>query len=231
MTPNELKQKQITINNEITSYSKNNHEFHDPIFDGVVNEELFLSSKTKPKILWILKEPWEKLEENEKGGGWDLVKDLLKDGWHSNKGSYAIMAYVSYSVFNDFKKYSNISYLTQDSRVGDSLKYIAYINIKKFPGSTSSNKNEISEYFYKYKDILIKQIKIINPDIIIGGNTLPFFYDYLEIENDYFNKEISSAWYFKKNNRLYVHAYHPAQISIPKEKYVDDIVEIIKLYY
>jgi len=229
ITASELHLKQIEINNEIMERAKKLNKFHEPLFDGVVNEELFL--KGKPKILWILKEPWEYPENGESGGGWDLVKDLLHEGWHSNKGSYAIMAYISYSILNDFKKYSNISYVSEDPNVGNSMKYISYINVKKFPGSTSSNMNEISQYYLEFKDILIQQIDLINPDIVIGGNTLHLFFDDLKLKADNFNKETWSAWWYKNNNRFYIHSYHPNQRTITNEKYVDDMVSVVKNNY
>lgn len=229
ITSDELHLKQIEINNEITERAQKLNKFHEPLFDGVVNEELFLNGK--PKILWILKEPWEKLENGQSGGGWDLVKKLLHEGWHSNKGSYAIMAYVSYSILNGFKKYSDIPYVSEDANVGNSMKYISYINVKKFPGSTTSNMDEISEYYLEFKDILVKQIDLINPDIVIGGNTLQLFFDDLKLKADNFNKETWSAWWYKNNNRLYIHSYHPNQRTITNEKYVDDMVSVVKNNY
>ena len=48
---------------------------NDPITDGVVHEARYLDCF--PKILWILKEPWEVGIEETGGGGWSVTKDLI----------------------------------------------------------------------------------------------------------------------------------------------------------
>ena len=67
--------------------AETNSEFHKPIFDGVVDESRF--SAASIKILWVLKEPWEKLPNGIRGGGWSVTRDLLLNGdFKNNKGTY-----------------------------------------------------------------------------------------------------------------------------------------------
>ena len=50
-----------------------------PIYDGVVDAEAYLAAK--PKIMWILKEPYDDFDAEgmPAGGGWTICKD-----WYSH---------------------------------------------------------------------------------------------------------------------------------------------------
>lgn len=223
---NQLEALETEVEADLNTIGESGPSGSEPITDGVVDIDRFLAAC--PKMLWILKEPWEDLKDGEAGGGWSVTKDLLGKGKVGNKGTYAPMAYVSFSVFNGFPKWIDISYVTKDPRVVDSLKSIAYINVKKFPGKTTSNGKEIEQYYQKFRHLLLRQIEVINPDIIIGGRVLPLFMEDLGLcQADFVSG--GSAGYCVKNQRLYISAYHPSQWSaVTKEVYVDDIVDIIK---
>lgn len=226
MTKEHLEALETDVKAELLNLAKQQQIVHDPITDGVVDIDCYLAAS--PKILWILKEPWETLKDGEAGGGWSVTKDLLGAGRVDNKGTYAPMAYVTYSIFNGFPKWNDISYVTKDPRVADSLKNIAYINVKKFPGKTTSNTAEIEKYYEKFRPLLLHQIQVINPDIIIGGRVLPLFLnDFGLCHTDFASG--GHASYCVRNQKLYISAYHPGQWSaVRKDVYVDEIVSIIK---
>lgn len=197
----------------------------EPITDGVVDVSRYAVSS--PKMLWILKEPWEIRENNEALGGWSLTQELLAKGRVDNKGAFAPMAYVTYSVFNNYLPWSEIPYVSKDAKVRESLLSIAYINVKKFPGKKRSYNPEIAEYYGKYKGVLLNQITGINPEIIIGGSTLHLFFSDLGLQKTMF-RSAGSASFCIHDGRLYIAAYHPSQRTIGKAKYVDDITTVIK---
>src|ERR1700733_7592250 len=98
---------------------------HDPITDGVIDIDRYLSSS--PKMLWILKEPWDDVKDGKTSGGWSvtqLVEDKIDDGQIGNKGLYARMANVTYSVFNDYAGWKDIDWVTDDPMVGETLRSI-----------------------------------------------------------------------------------------------------------
>ena len=199
----------------------------DPITDGVVDNDRYLAAC--PKILWILKEPYDDcINGVPAGGGWSVTKDLLAKGRVGNKGTYAPMAYITYSVFNGFPKYNEISYVTENPQVADSLKNIAYINVNKMPALQTSGGTDFASIYRQNQLILRKQIEGMKPDIIIGGRVLPLFLkDFGLCQADFISG--GSAGYCVRNQRLYISAYHPGQWSaVAKEVYVDDIVSIIK---
>ena len=112
MSKERLEALETEVNAELKKMAESEGSRHDPITDGVVDIDRYLASS--PKMLWILKEPWEKLEEGEGGGGWSVTQDLIAKGRIGNRGTYAPMAYVTYSVFNNYAPYDDIPYVTND---------------------------------------------------------------------------------------------------------------------
>ena len=232
MSQKTLQALEQEVNAELTRMAQAEGSPHSPITDGVVDEARYLTSSHK--ILWILKEPWEQLREGEAGGGWSVTKGLIPrkiaEGTIGDKGLYANMAYVSYSVFNNCRKWETIPYVSNAPEVGDSLRSIAYINVNKAPGNKTSYKPHIESCYRRNKTILKRQIDIINPDIVIAGNILYLFYAALGLKAQELVSEGSVKW-CKKDGRLYINAYHPSYWRIGRAKYVDDIVAVIRNHW
>lgn len=200
----------------------------DPITDGVVDIDLYLASQ--PKIMWILKEPPGDIEDGRLCGGWSMTKHVLAAGKFGNKPPFAPIAYVTYAVFNQYPKWSQMKYVSEDPKVRESVKRIAYINISKMPALQTSGGTDFSIHYRQNRHLLCKQIDGIKPDVIIGGNTLPFFFSDLQLDASRFTKQ-GSASFCVQDSRLYIDAYHPSQWNVvDKEDYIDDIVAIIKTH-
>ena len=113
----------------------------------------------------------------------------------------------------------------------EALKSIAYINVKKLPGHKSSYYKTIHNAYDKHKDILLKQIEYINPDIIIGGSTLGLFINDLGLSRkDIVNHR--GLNYFLKDNKIFIEAYHPAQrpssTGVTPQMYCDSIITAVQ---
>jgi hypothetical protein len=202
---------------------------HDPIYDGVVDVDFYLDSH--PKILWILKEPWEPLAENEAGGGWSLTKHLIPKRITEQNvvgiPTYRKMAYVSFAVFDGFKNFSDFHSVRKSPQVGESLKKIAYINVKKYPGKSVSYYDDIEFHCRRNHDLLQMQIAALKPDVIIAGAILHLFYNDFGITR----QDLTSAGtcaFISRNGRLYINAYHPSYWGCDDATYVDDVVTVIK---
>lgn len=207
----------------------------DPIIDGIVDIEKFQA--TSPKILWILKEPYDDEEDGfASGGGWHFSKDFLaKDDFYTRMGrsraTWHPIIYVSYGIINNFVKYGSMDYIRDDLTMADVIKQIAVINVKKLPGFTRTyDFSPIADAYQKNRTLLHKQIEQYNPDIVIGASTMRLFYDELGIKQDDIVKN-GSIDYSIKNNRLYIDAYHPGQTQITRDKYVDDIIITTENYW
>jgi len=193
--------------------------------DGIIDVERYI--KSKYKILWILKEPVG-------GGNYNLAR-----------------GYAEFTM-NDMKKLGvarrvmKISHklLSEKEMALEAFKSIAYINIKKIPGKSSteggSNDNEIQEAYNKYQYIIDEQITTYNPDIIICGNTLRFFSQKESIlkrpieRKISFNNDPKSIWcYYPLKDKLYINITHPGNPKLQKEtnefwnEYVKNIINAV----
>jgi hypothetical protein len=209
------------------------------IQDGIIDPKLYFLAKFK--ILWILKEAYDPEYKDGRGGWWDF-REVIRNKNTINDFSGAVnmyknIIYVSWGILNNFENWANINDVKDDPSMLSAIKSVAYININKFPGSTSSDPQKIKGYYEKYKHILLKQIECYNPDIIIGGNTLQHFYSDLGNPITINNNSVN---YFVLSNRLYIDAYHPTLRGIPNylvdesdawdkaEMYYNDIIKSVK---
>lgn len=231
MTSTDIKNELEKLNSEIYHIYEQHYKDElpeaEPITDGIIDIDLFL--QTKIKILWILKEPYDEGTKRA-GGGWDLPYELKDKNWlgRITHPSMNVMAYASYAILRDLP-WSEMSWVNEDNNVvNNSLQEIAWINISKMPGYTRSTDTFIGKQYPIWKSLLLKQIEIINPQIIIFGNTFKHFQN--DIEHTVFPskvlKEGGRIKGFVGSNRLYIDTYHPAQSIITKEEYVDGIRDI-----
>jgi len=227
---NALKNSIAQINQEIRDTIITNESDLIVITDGVFDPDRYCKSKFK--ILWILKEPYDQIDDGKPwGGGWDLPENILKKSLPIDflkiKNTFWPMIYSTYSILNNFPSWDDMPDIEDDISLIEVFKSSGYINVKKLPGHTRSNEQEIDEYYNRYQKILHKQLNIMNPDIIIGGNVLPLFFDYFKIDKQNLNKK-ASCGYLMKDNKIYIDAYHPAQTQVKRDIYCNDIISAIK---
>lgn len=206
-----------------------------PILDGVFDPEKYLSAKYK--ILWILKEPYDEFDDDGVpfGGGWHLKDAILPkqkfQEFTGGRKTFEPMIYASWGILNNFCLWDDMNDVSKDPTMLEALKSIAYINVKKLPGHKASYYKTINDTYAKHKDILLKQIEYINPDIIIGGATLGLFINDLGLSR----KDIirhKGLNYFIKDNKIFIEAYHPAQrtssTGVTQQMYCDGIITAVQ---
>jgi hypothetical protein len=229
MNRKQLEALEEEINREVCRMAASETPKRRPLTDGVVDIDRYLASS--PRMLWILKEPWDPYAEGDKAGGWsltrELIPELISEGKIGSSPTYRKMAYVTFPVRNNFRSYSDIPYASEDPRVGESLKSIAYINVNKCPGTPRSDPASIAASFHRNRDILGRQVAIINPEVIIAGNILHLFYEDFDLHSEDL-KCASSVGFCRRDGRLYVNAYHPAYWGCAEERYVNDLVAAIR---
>lgn len=203
------------------------------IVDGVINYEKFFNLKDKPKILWILKEANSPEDE-----AWDYQSLLRIDNLKSKQELLSIISikrviYTSYGLLNGFKQWADFPNI-KNEEVYSSAEEIAYININKMPAGSTSDDNLIYSAYERYKDVISKQIKVYDPDILIFGNTLKYLFDDLDLNNNekkYYDEKTGNTTYFKKNNKLYIHAWHPGKWTTKEEVYCNEIINTAKKWW
>ena len=151
----------------------------EPIYDGVVDAAGYLAAK--PKVLWILKEPYDDfdVEGMPTGGGWTMFKDFgegdtLAKAMNRN-AALRNVAYASYAILNGIGSYAELPWITdKPTEYEKAIKSIAYCNIGKMPGDTTTSDAHLAKLYQDWKDILFEQIDLYDPDVIIvcGTDTL-----------------------------------------------------------
>jgi hypothetical protein len=205
----------------------------EPIIDGIVHLKLFNNSKYK--ILWILKEPYDdQIDGVASGGGWHFNKFLYPDNFYTRMGrsrnTWHPIIYVCYGILNELWEYNWMDWIRDDRSMAEIVREIAVINVKKLPGLTRTNDySRITDAYALHKNILLKQIEVYNPDIIIGGFTLPLFYNDLGITGELI-KNNGSVDYAILNSKIFIDAYHPGQSEVTRDTYVNDILSAVRTW-
>lgn len=176
------------------------------IEDGIINPEIWKDKTSGKHILFILKEAyggegdWSLSEEVKKNAPWSAVWNRIVE-W-----TYGI----SLTTVNTIARYepSKISL----EKPNPWLNQIAVLNIKKSGGKSQSYYGEIAAYADYDSAEIIRQIEIINPDIIVCGAT---FGDVNRIMGNPCQKGECDNWYYYSDaignrERLFIDYYHPA---------------------
>ncbi|NCA22374.1 MAG: hypothetical protein EBS86_14715, partial [Crocinitomicaceae bacterium] len=183
------------------------------IYDGVMKPELYFNSPIR--LAWMLKEPYD--EENGTGGGYDYF-DMFKEGEdlylykfkEQHKVTWHPMIYISHSIHNNFQKWEEMDYIRDNHGMCDVVRKVAFINSQKLPSKnfTHTDSAHLWESIEKNSDLLERQIKMLNPNVLIFGNTIQLYERLLNIEVGQFTKS-GSCSYLIKDGKLYISAYHP----------------------
>ena len=186
--------------------------------DGIINENEF--KKSSQKVLILTKEPNYPPEEVKTESKHDY-----RSWWSNEDGLYDRFTYRvaewAHGILNEFPKYDDIWPVTAKnkydcSRVLKALASIAFVNIKKSGGKGSSNQADINQYLKDHKDLILRQIEIIQPDIIVQGltwdSTVKGLYGELNWHKTGYTIEVARFRY-KKINAKIIDFYHPSTRS------------------
>jgi hypothetical protein len=204
------------------------------ITDGVMHPDIYFQKDIR--LAWMLKEPYD--EEGGKGGGWSYFnmfpedKDLYLEQFRKgHKTTWHPIIYISYGIHNDFRSWKDMDYIRIDHAMCDVVRYCAFINSQKLPskGVTITNFNDLHASISKHSELLLKQIELLNPNVFIYGNTFHLYRPLLGLSKvELLN--FKTCMYMVVNNQLHIDAYHPAQKTVKRENYVDDIISLVKLW-
>lgn len=202
-----------------------------PIVDGVIDPESYLNSEIK--IAWVLKEPYDDFDENGApyGGGWDMRSIYFKTEkvYDNIKQNHTLntMAYTTYGLQKN-KIYEEIPWIEEEPAVGNSLRSIVHMNINKFPGNTTTLWNKLYSYYDYWRPVLLFQLLVYKPQIVIFGNVMDLFSTDLNLTDIIQHDKEKNLGFAIKDGCIYINAYHPAQITIKKDVYIDDIIQLVR---
>lgn len=203
-----------------------------PIYDGVMNPQLY--AEAKPRIAWVLKEPYDEVDADGTpiGGDWPLSAIYDTENVYDNiKRNLTLntMSYVTYGIMNNLE-YADMPWIYEDPAVANSLKSIVHINISKFPAKTYTSMGNLAAYYETWRPILLFQLKVYKPQVVIFGNVMPYFQKDLGLEEIMKSDDDRMVNYAVKDNCLYIDAWHPClrgKSDAYKEKYVNGIVKTV----
>ena len=175
----------------------------EPVFDGIFDAHKYANAGYK--ILFISKEPNN-----------TVSKDYKKLKTQQNNEFWIPIKYITYGIFN--KKYDWKEFpAPQNKDVENILFSTAFINVIKFPSasfaeretlgtSPSTAPEAMTEVYGKFRDILEKQIEVINPDIIICLGTFTVMQESL-INGSYAVKQKGYRNRYSTKDRLILDCY------------------------
>ena len=186
------------INEQNKVFEKHRKKYDEFCEDGIVSGLDYIMSNYK--ICYILKETNSKT-------GFDLAK-FVREGccgatWNN------ISRWTAGLVFN--KEFDDVSSINKDDRI-KYLASIAAINLKKTPGSASSNNKVIRQFARDDKAYIIDELKVIDPEIIICCGTGDIFIEEIldKKSSDFKNVENNDdLFYYWHNDKLIVKYRHP----------------------
>ena len=203
----------------------------EPLPDGVFNIEGYC--KSSPRIMWILKQPYDDMKDGKPfGGGWEVCSAFNNDDVFKNKTwqpiIYSLFGIRNHKLYGD----SDVPYIYDDKSMVDLLKDIAYINIDKMPGYRTTSDAELAEAYEQWKDIVEEQIRLYDPQVICFANTMWLFKKDWGIDENTKHEAIPLGndkymFVFRKDGRLCLDTYHPAQRVVARESYVDAIIKAV----
>lgn len=170
------------------------------IRDGIVNEKWWMQEQSVPKICFFLKEA-----RTEKKEGYDLVKDLNEcEPWKLWQ-KVAVWTQAIQLAFMGERSYDDNEIRLKSH---EAVRQTAVVNVKKSNGLPESTEDDLWHYARTDKDLLKKELEIINPDIIVCGYTFGMLCEVLEDEIE-IDGTIDTMYAFWKD-KLIIDYYHPA---------------------
>ena len=201
----------------------------EPIFDGVIDAQLYCAST--PRIMWILKEPWD--EGDSSGGGWSLCADVLGKNPVSSlsQATFHPIIYIAYGIFCRVSTFDDMPWVRDMDEPERVLRSLAFINAKKLPGVTrGAYAPSIMEWYSRGRAVIHEQISVFAPEIVFGCSPhMPAILDDLAIGWRERKQSAGSADYVWSDNILFVHVHHPGQTQINRARYVDDALMAVSL--
>lgn len=194
------------------------------VTDGVIDCEKYYNAN--PRLLWILKEA-------NSDDSWSYINNFKNRDWLlrcNGLSSIRRVIYTSYGILHSSDKTWSEFLWSYEEESQSALQEIGFINIKKQPGGSTSNNNEIAEAYNNNKELLKLQINTYDPDVIIFGNTM----NYVDLDDfaglAQAEKHISpiNNHFYYVGDKLYIQAYHPSYMKLSDKDFVMDIVRIYR---
>ncbi len=212
---------QTETNDLFERWQKDRPEFKEEgkrfLIDGIMNFENWLIAK--PKILFLLKE--NRAAEDD----WEP-----SDGINTQANKFSLNVARWTQIIRELYCNPDANPSFDDIILPVSFNDIAIIEVKKLnEGKGKSSTSNLRKYARMDRILIQQQMELINPEIIICGNTCDLYGDIIYGDEEW-EKLISFPYYacYKHRNRLVIDLYHPSTISIDDKELFEILCKMIK---
>ena len=190
--------------------------------DGVVSEMEYLSSL--PKVAFILKEV-----NDPNGGGWDLRK-FISEGAQAQTWNNVARWVHGIRNLTSIPGWDFYAEITNDFRI-ETLKSICALNLKKSPGTHTSDHASLNAVAKEDKDFVRRQFSIYDPDLTICGGTGDLFKRVVGHEEEVWKTtKRGIRWYEQDDNKYVVDFAHP-EARVRKQLLLYGLLDAIREIY
>ena len=203
--------------------------------DGIIDKKQYVCAPYK--ILWILKET----NGQDFELAWALGYQAKQKNWGDFHKTYRRVVQISSAILQ--KNWDSMSDAKQKFPV--IIPQIAVININKTGGTSKSKHKEILAYYNQNKQLLMRQIKAINPDIIINANQVNEMFDKGELFGEVTDRKYKKACEdipscnkkgtfmigrLPSTGQLILNVYHPQSTKLNDVEYFSLVKQCFKEY-
>ena len=190
--------------------------------DGVVSEVDYLSST--PKIAFILKEV-----NDPDGGGWDLRQFVSEGGRPQTWDNIARWVHGIRNLTSEHN-WSFYSEITNEFRI-DTLKSICAINLKKSPGTHTTDHSTLNAVANEDKEFIKKQYQLYNPDLTICCGTGDLFKWVAGYDSKQWQTTKKGIWWFERESNKYVISFAHPEARVQSSLLVYGLLDAIRDIY
>jgi hypothetical protein len=145
----------------LNHFRKNESDVKKMIQDGIVNITKYYHAPIR--ILWILKEPYGVGEYTMTEGLKKRASGNKKDKLWEGTRHPIIYIYTSYGLLNNYLKFNKMPKINDlSTNISSILEEIAFINIQKLSGGTSTTTSAL-----KCTTLRIKKSKLFDPILLL----------------------------------------------------------------
>ena len=203
------------------------HNLKNFIYDGIIDETTYEASPLK--ICFLLEECYLVPDEyNRNPTKKDFYKyiSVIDNDDYTFDLTKALKNCAPWYMWNIVKEISKMILENAGIVYDDPMKHISIVNIKKSEGESSSSLSQIKYIEKAYKDFIIKELEMVNPDIIVCGrvfdivkeSSLSVFGNYKKLCDDYSKNSGLKGSYLYDANKLVIDMWHPSSPRLGYKK-------------
>ena len=192
------------------------------VSDGVVSENDYLNSDIKVCI--ILKEV-----NDPDGGGWDL-RQFISNGARPQTWNNIVRWIKGIRNLRSEMPWSEFEHISKEDRQLF-LKSICAMNLKKSPGTHTTDIASLSKVSYEDRNLIQRQFALYDPDLTICGGTGELFKDVAGFNELEWNRTNRGVWWYQRSPKKYVISFCHPEARVDNSLIVYGLIDAVREIY